>query len=141
MHSHVLSRVHCATTRAAVGLNQIAPVLHVHSGDCAIHSGMLVHGAAANMTNTRRLAMVCAYMPDGSTFNGVKNVLPDSYIASIEVGDVLDDDFLNPLIWHRDPTRRLAQDILPTAVAPTTLEELERHAEQQEQERSPAPRL
>ena len=45
--------------------------------------------------------------------------------------DVLDDDFLNPLIWHRDPTRQLAQDILPAAVAPTTLEELNFHAEQQ----------
>ena len=104
---------------------------------------MLVHGAAANMTNKRRLAMVCAYMPDGCTYNGVKNVLPDAYINSLEVGDVLDDDFLNPLIWHRDPTRQLAQDVLPTAVAPTTLEELERHAEQQQKQQHPppAPRL
>jgi hypothetical protein len=25
--------------------------------------------------------MTCGYMPDGSTFNGVKNVLPDDYFA------------------------------------------------------------
>ena len=40
--------------------------------------------------------MVCAYMPDGCVWNGIKNVLPDSYIETISVGDVLDDDTINP---------------------------------------------
>ena len=80
---------------------------------------MMVHGAAANMsahsplsprtasvladhalcrsrTTEARLAMVCAYMPDGCVWNGIKNVLPDSYIETISVGDVLDDDTINP---------------------------------------------
>jgi hypothetical protein len=101
---------------------------------------MLVHGAAANMSNRRRLAMVCAYMPDGSTFNGIKNVLPDAFIQNLQVGDLLDNDALNPLIWHRDPTRPLAQDTLPAAVAPRTLDELERHAEQQQAQQQPQQR-
>lgn len=85
--------------------------------------------------------MVCAYMPDGSTYNGIKNVLPDAFIQNLQVGDVLDNDTLNPLIWHRDPTRLLAQDTLPAAVAPRTLDELERHAEQQQQRRQQRQRL
>ena len=126
---------------AHLGLTCTSNCLRARSGDCAIHSGMLVHGAAANMTSSRRLAMVCAYMPDGCTFNGVKNVLPDAYIDNIKVGDVLDDDFLNPLIWHRDPARKLARDILPEAVAPRTLEELDRHALEQQRGQHAQPRL
>ena len=45
--------------------------------------------------------MTCAYMPDGSTFNGKKNILPDDYLAGLQVGDLLNDNTLNPLIWHR----------------------------------------
>ena len=45
--------------------------------------------------------MTCAYMPDGATFNGVQNVLPDDYFASLSVGDVLDDNAVNPLLWCR----------------------------------------
>ena len=44
--------------------------------------------------------MTCAYMPDGEVFNGQKNVLPDSYIQTLAVGDVLENDELNPLIYH-----------------------------------------
>ena len=44
--------------------------------------------------------MTCGYMPDGSTFNGLQNVLPDSYFKTLEVGDVLDNDDQNPLIYH-----------------------------------------
>ncbi len=45
--------------------------------------------------------MTCAYMPDGATFNGQQNVLPKSYFDSLTVGQVLDDDTINPLIWKR----------------------------------------
>ena len=41
--------------------------------------------------------MVCAYMPDGCTFNGIKNILPDAYLETTAVGDILDDDTINPL--------------------------------------------
>ena len=45
--------------------------------------------------------MTCAYMPDGSTFNGQKNVLRDDYFQSLKVGDVLDDPRQVPLIFKR----------------------------------------
>lgn len=51
------------------------------------------------MTNRPRRAMTCAYMPDGSTFNGTQNVLPKAYFESLKIGDVLDDDVINPIIW------------------------------------------
>ena len=53
------------------------------------------------MTPGFRRAMTCAYMPDGSTFNGQANVLPPAYLATLSVGDVLDKDDQNPLVWHR----------------------------------------
>lgn len=71
------------------------------AGSCSFHNGLVAHGAGANMTPGRRRAMTCAYMPDGSTFNGKKNVLPDDYIAGLKVGDLLENDDQNPLIYHR----------------------------------------
>lgn len=69
------------------------------AGAAVFHSGLCAHGAGANMTNKPRRAMTCAYMPDGATFNGEKNVLPDEYFASLKIGDVLDHPDVNPLIW------------------------------------------
>jgi hypothetical protein len=54
--------------------------------------------------------MTCAYMPDGCTYNGVQNVLPQAYVEQISVGDVLEDDWLNPLVWHKDTTRVLSRE-------------------------------
>jgi phytanoyl-CoA hydroxylase len=71
------------------------------AGSCSFHNGLAAHGAGANMTPGWRRAMTCAYMPDGSTFNGQKNVLPDEMVARLKIGDVLDDDRQNPLIYHR----------------------------------------
>ena len=56
------------------------------------------------MTPGRRRAMTCAYMPDGEIYNGQKNVLPDSYIQELKVGDVLENDEFNPLIYHKNKT-------------------------------------
>ena len=53
------------------------------------------------MTNRPRRAMTCAYMPDGSTFNGKRNVLPKDYFESLQIGQPLDDPKINPLIWRR----------------------------------------
>jgi ectoine hydroxylase-related dioxygenase (phytanoyl-CoA dioxygenase family) len=80
--------------RAAV----LAPI---PAGSCALHNGLTAHAAGANMTNRPRRAMTCAYMPDGSTFNGQKNVLPEDYLATLKVGDVLNNDRINKLIWHK----------------------------------------
>lgn len=71
------------------------------AGSAVFHNGLVAHGAGANMTNRPRRAMTCAYMPDGSTFNGQRNVLPEPYFASLRVGDVLDSDEAVPLIYQR----------------------------------------
>jgi ectoine hydroxylase-related dioxygenase (phytanoyl-CoA dioxygenase family) len=73
------------------------------AGTAVYHNGLTAHGAGANMTPRPRRAMTCAYMPDGSVFNGKnKNVLPDAYFATLKEGDPLNDDTINPLIWHRN---------------------------------------
>ena len=71
------------------------------AGSAVFHNGLTAHGAGANMTHGPRRAMTCAYMPDGATFNGAQNVLPNDYFRSLRVGDVLDDDAINPLVWHK----------------------------------------
>ena len=68
--------------------------------DGVFHNGMTAHGAGANMTNKPRRAMTCAYMPDGSTFNGTRNILPADYYQLLKVGDILNEDTINPLIWQ-----------------------------------------
>ncbi len=69
------------------------------AGSCSIHNGLTIHGAGANMTNGFRRAMTCAYMPDGATFNGIKNILTDEQVARLKVGDLLNDEMQNPLIY------------------------------------------
>jgi ectoine hydroxylase-related dioxygenase (phytanoyl-CoA dioxygenase family) len=71
------------------------------AGTAVFHNGLVAHGAGANMTNGPRRAMTCAFMPDGSTFNGKKNVLPEEYFKSLKEGDVLNDEKINPLIWAK----------------------------------------
>jgi phytanoyl-CoA hydroxylase len=69
------------------------------AGSCSFHNGLTIHGAGANMTSGFRRAMTCAYMPDGVTFNGIKNILSDEQIAKLKIGDLLNDDEQNPLIY------------------------------------------
>ncbi len=71
------------------------------AGSCSFHNGLCIHGAHANMTPGFRRAMTCAYMPDGSVFNGQQNVLSDEQVAKLKVGDPLNDDRQNPLIYSR----------------------------------------
>ena len=79
-------------------INPVAATMR--AGGCSFHNGLTAHGAGANMTRGLRRAMTCAFMPDGSTFNGLTNVLPQSYVDTLSVGDLLDNDALNPLIYH-----------------------------------------
>jgi ectoine hydroxylase-related dioxygenase (phytanoyl-CoA dioxygenase family) len=80
----------------------IAPVAApMKAGSCSFHNGLTVHGANANMTNRTRRAMTCAYMPDGNTFNGQANVLPDPYLRTLKIGDELSSAAQNPLIYHK----------------------------------------
>jgi phytanoyl-CoA hydroxylase len=69
------------------------------AGSCSFHNGLTIHGAGANMTHGYRRAMTCAYMPDGNIFNGEPNILPESYLDTIKVGDLLNSDEQNPLIY------------------------------------------
>lgn len=71
------------------------------AGSCSFHNGLIIHGAHANMTPGSRRAMTCAYMPDGNVYNGIANVLPEQYLQTIKVGDALNDDAQNPLIYHK----------------------------------------
>lgn len=77
------------------------------AGSCSFHNGLTIHGANANMTNGFRRAMTCAYMPDGNVFNGTANILPDDYLQTLKVGDLLNNDEQNPLIYHRDSSKLL----------------------------------
>ena len=70
-------------------------------GDAGFHNGLLTHGAGPNMTPDWRRAMTAGYMPDGSVFNGIQNILSDAQVAALEVGDPLADDRHNPLLWRR----------------------------------------
>jgi len=71
------------------------------AGDCSFHNGLVAHGAGANMTRGHRVAMTCAYMPDGSTFNGQRNILSQEMFESLTEGDVLDNEVQNPLVYRR----------------------------------------
>ena len=70
------------------------------AGSCSFHNGLTIHGAHANMTPGYRRAMTCAYMPDGNTFNGTPNILSDEQVACLKVGDLLNNNAQNPLIYH-----------------------------------------
>lgn len=79
------------------------PVVSViKAGSCSFHNGLCIHAAGPNMTPGFRRAMTCAYMPDGSTFNGKQNVLSDEQFAKLKIGDLMNDEDQNPLIYHKD---------------------------------------
>lgn len=81
---------------------EVTPVpCPVPAGGALFHNGLTFHGAGANMTPGRRRAMTCAYMPEGAVFNGNRNVLPHDYFHSLTVGDVLDNEAQNPLVYSR----------------------------------------
>jgi ectoine hydroxylase-related dioxygenase (phytanoyl-CoA dioxygenase family) len=80
---------------------QEAAAIELKAGSCSFHNGLCAHGAGANMTPYYRRAMTCAYMPDGSTFNGQQNILSDEQVARYVIGNALEDDAQTPLIYHR----------------------------------------
>jgi ectoine hydroxylase-related dioxygenase (phytanoyl-CoA dioxygenase family) len=81
-------------------VNTRAVAAPMKAGSCSFHNGLTIHGANANMTNGFRRAMTCAYMPDGNVFNGNANILPEEYLKTLKLGDRLDNDDQNPLIYH-----------------------------------------
>lgn len=71
------------------------------AGGCSIHNARTVHGAGANMTPGRRRAMTVAFMPDGVRFDGTCDLrgLGKDYLAELTVGDRLENDELNPIVY------------------------------------------
>ena len=70
------------------------------AGSIVWHNGLTAHAAGANMTFAPRRAMTCAFMPDGCTFNGKRNILREDLFNSLKIGDFLDDEIQNTLVWH-----------------------------------------
>lgn len=75
--------------------------VEMKAGSCSFHNGLTIHGAHANMTPGFRRAMTCAFMPDGNVYNGQPNILPETFLERIKIGDPLNDDAQNPLIYKR----------------------------------------
>ncbi|MDP2335789.1 MAG: phytanoyl-CoA dioxygenase family protein [Bacteroidota bacterium] len=82
-------------------INSKSVAVPMKAGSCSFHNGLTIHGAGANMTNGFRRAMTCAYMPDGAVFNGIQNILSDEQVAKLKIGDLLNDDEQNPLIYSK----------------------------------------
>ena len=81
-------------------LASVEPVaVPMSAGSASFHNGLCIHGAGPNMTPRPRRAMTCAYMPEGATFNGQKNVLPEEYLNTLSIGDPLNNNQQNPLLW------------------------------------------
>ena len=114
---YFLKGSHKVTTYDNVGIGQnMADIFKVYpslaeseaaaapmkAGSCSFHNGLIVHGAGANMTSGWRRAMTCGFMPYGSTFNGIQNILSDEQYAKYQVGDEIDDNAQNPVVYHKE---------------------------------------
>ena len=83
------------------GLINTKPVAApMKAGSCSFHNGLTIHGANANMTNGFRRAFTCSYMPEGNMYNGEPNILPEAYLRNLKIGDLLNNNDQNPLIYH-----------------------------------------
>ncbi len=82
-------------------INEESVPVPMKAGSFFFHNGLSIHGGGANMTNGFRRAMTCAYMPDGAIFNGIKNILSDEQVAKLIIGDLLNDNTQNPLIFEK----------------------------------------
>ena len=83
------------------GLINTKPVAApMKAGSCSFHNGLTIHGANANMTNESRRAFTCSYMPEGNRYNGEPNILPEAYLRDLTIGDPLNSNDQNPLIYH-----------------------------------------
>jgi ectoine hydroxylase-related dioxygenase (phytanoyl-CoA dioxygenase family) len=68
-------------------------------GDCTFHNGLAPHAAGPNLTPHTRRAFAVIFMPEGSTFNGVRSVLPDEVAGALRSGEELCDDVRNPVVF------------------------------------------
>lgn len=93
-----LGAVFLANPSAAALHPTATPIL---AGGCTIHNARTIHGAGGNMTHGRRRAMTVAYMPDGVRFNGQRDERSQgaAYLDTLTVGDLLQNDEQNPLVY------------------------------------------
>ena len=86
--------------RAYPQWSSIDPVFcPIRAGGCIFHHGLVAHGACANMTARARRAMTAGFFPDGTTFNGIRNILSDEEAARLRIGDPLNDDEAYPVLY------------------------------------------
>ena len=64
------------------------------AGSISFHHGSLGHGAGCNMTPNWRRAMTFQ-------FNGRQNILTQEQYEKLAIGDVLDDETVNPMMYRR----------------------------------------
>jgi phytanoyl-CoA hydroxylase len=81
------------------GFNTVSAPLK--AGSISFHHGSLGHGAGCNMTSKWRRAMTFQFMPDGSIFNGRQNILTDEQCANLSIGDTLNDETVNPMMYRK----------------------------------------
>lgn len=79
--------------------NTAAQAVPLKAGSCTFHNGLTIHGAGPNFTTKTRRAFVICFMPQGSTFNGSRNTYTDEYAQQLKVGQELNDEEVNPLIY------------------------------------------
>ena len=73
------------------------------AGSISFHHGSLGHGAGPNMTPNWRRAMTFQFMPDGCTFNGRQNILTTEQWKSFSIGDKLNNEEINPIMYKKRP--------------------------------------
>ena len=73
--------------------------IEMKAGSISFHNGHTIHGAGANMTNMKRRAMSFQLMPNNSIWNGKQNILTQKQIESMKIGQLLNDDSQNPLLF------------------------------------------
>jgi phytanoyl-CoA hydroxylase len=76
-----------------------ATCIELQAGDATFHNGLVAHAAGPNMTPRPRRAYAAIFMPDGSRFNGQRNVLPRRLLETLKPGDPLEDDEFNPVVF------------------------------------------
>ncbi|CAF0811838.1 unnamed protein product [Adineta steineri] len=73
------------------------------AGSGFFFSGHLIHGAGANMTPERRVAMTIQMMPDNMAFNGRQNHLTREEMDKLEIGvSIFNDDNCNPILYKKN---------------------------------------
>lgn len=74
--------------------------VEMKAGDASFHNGLAPHAAGPNMTPGSRRAFAIIFMPDGATFNGQRNILPQAMFDRLSPGDPLSDDDFNPIAFR-----------------------------------------